>query len=383
MRILIAVTSHLSYRLVQGQIKYLTSKGHDLYFCSSYCKDTEINVIEEGGKYIPLNLDREINVFKDFLSVYKAYKILKKIQPDIINISTAKASFVFSLASLIYRKTIVVHTLRGLRSDTLKGLKYSVVKFTETLMCSISDKVIVISPSLKTHVTYKKILKPHKTIVFGKGSSNGINVERFSPTTNNTLAANLFRNKNDINKDDVVFGHVGRVVNDKGIVELYDAFEVLKKLKYNVKLLLVGSLHEEDRISDELIERIKEDKDVYWLDYTSRIEVIFTAIDVLVLYSYREGFGNVVIEAAAMYKPAIVANIPGLKDTVVNNTTGLLCPPKDKNKLVDKMIILYENKELRLKMGVNGRERVLDYFSNEIIWNHLQKLYQSLYNSNC
>jgi glycosyltransferase involved in cell wall biosynthesis len=378
MKILIAVTSHLSYRLVQGQIKYLTSKGHEVYFCSSYCSYIKLKVEEEGGNYLSLNLEREIDILKDLLSVYKAFKILKKIQPDIINISTPKASLVFSLASLIYRKTTVVHTLRGLRSDTLYCFKYSVVKFIETFNCNIAKKVIVISPSLKAHAIDKRILKPNKAIVFGEGSSNGININKFTISPKILKDAEVLKDKLSIPKDSLVFGYIGRLVKDKGVIELFESFKLINEKYPNTLLVFTGPIEYGDYVGDDFINKIRGHSNVRHIDFTEDVPTIISIYDVLILYSYREGFGNVAIEASSMCKPVLVSNIPGARDTIEDKVTGLLVEPKNMIDLFLKMEYYILNPNEILQHGLNGRKRVENNFDNSFIWKQQTDLYDSL-----
>jgi glycosyltransferase involved in cell wall biosynthesis len=381
MRLLIAVTSHLSYCLVDGQIKYLTSKGHEVYFCSSYCSNVKKKVEEEGGKYVAFNLDREINILQDVLSVFRAIKILKLINPDIINISTPKASLVFSLASLFCKKIKVIHTMRGLRSDTLKGLKYSLVKFMETLVCNIANVVIVISPSLRAHAIDKKILIPRKSIVFGKGSSNGININKFTITPNITKQAEALKNKLAIPNNSLVFGYIGRITKDKGVIELLESFKLINDKYPNTFLILKGPIESDDYIGDEFTITIRNHPSIRHIDgFTNDIATIISVFSVLVLYSCREGFGNVAIEASSMFKPVLVSNIPGAKDTIEDKVTGLLVEPKNTSDLFLKMehYILYPN-ELE-EHGLNGRKRVEDYFLNTFIWKQQLDLYVNMLN---
>lgn len=378
MRILIAVTSFLSYRLIEGQIRYLTSKGAEVYFSSTHDDRIKEAIEKEGGIYCPLEIEREISFFKDFKSIFQTYKLLRKIKPDILNVSTPKASLVFSLASLFYRKSKIIFTLRGLRSDTLNGVKYRIVKFTEYLCCQIADKVIVISPSLRDYAVSTGILRKSKSIVIGHGSSNGVNIERFTLDSSKLLFGTSFRKDYEINTGDVVFGYVGRLVKDKGVEELYDSFRKIKQDYPRTFLLLVGTFEAGDPLTSNLVEAIEKDKNIIVLDYMEQIENIFPAMDCFVLYSYREGFGNVSIEAAAMGLPVIVADIPGLKDTIVDNETGLLSEPRNSEDLYYKMLCLLRDEEKRKIMGKNGRNRVVKYFDRIHIWEGQYIVYKNV-----
>ncbi|MCC2591363.1 glycosyltransferase family 4 protein [Chryseobacterium sp. MFBS3-17] len=376
MKILIGVTSYLSYKLIEGQINYLVNKGNEVCFVSSFNENTKDKVEKELGKYYPIEMEREINPIKDFISLIKIYFLLKKLKPDVINVSTPKAALLFTIISkLFFRNKIkTIFTLRGLRSDTLTGLKYRIVFLTEKITCYLADKIIVISPSLEQHAINKKLFSKSKSEVVLKGSSNGININKFRKVNNN------LREVLKISEDTIVYGYVGRLVNDKGIRELFDAFQLLKAKHKNVKLLLIGSYNEADCIDKNLLNKIINDTSIILIDYTENIEEYYSIMDVFILFSYREGFGNVVIEAGLMEVPALVSNIPGLKDTIVDGETGFLVESKNVKSLVSKMDLLYKEKDLRLKFGQSSKERILNFFSHDKIWDGQLSIYKKLIN---
>src|SRR5690606_26960401 len=147
---------------------------------------------------------------------------LKKEKPDIVNAGNPKTGFLFMLASVLFPKIPMIFTLRGLRSDTLTGLKKRIVYITEWVSCALADKVIAISPSLRDHAIQIGVLKKEKAVVLGKGSSNGVNTIKFHPNEEDRFKGRKLRLERQIKESDVVFGHVGRITKDKGIEELYE-----------------------------------------------------------------------------------------------------------------------------------------------------------------
>lgn len=381
MKILIAVTSHVSYRLVEGQIRYLTGKGHSVYFVSSYNTSVSTSVRSEGGNYRPIEMEREMHPFRDLIALLKIISLLYRIKPDVVNASTPKAGLLFMIAAKLAftLKLKTIFTLRGLRSETLKGFKYRLIKNMETLSCSLADKVIVISPSLRDHAIKEGILSDKKGVVIGLGSSNGININRF--TNKMTLSeVSKMRVAHNIPAQSLVYGYVGRIVVDKGIVELYNAFCKFKNRQDNAFLLLIGSYDEVDGIPDEVIKEIRANKNILLLDYVRNIEDFFPLMDVFILFSHREGFGNVVVEAASMGIPAIVSDIPGLRDTIENHHTGLLAQPRNSDDLKAQMETFFLNRQLIKEYGENARVRVEKFFNNESIWEGQEAQYNELTN---
>jgi len=380
MKIVIAVTSPLSYTLIKGQIRYFTDKGAKVTFISSYDGTIKSNVEAEGGNYRHLELAREISFVKDIKSVFRAISLLKQEKPDIINASTPKAGLIFMLASLFMPRSYPIFTLRGIRSDTLTGLKKEIIKFTEYITCKLARKVIIISPSLRDHAIAVKIADAQKTVVLGKGSSNGVNTERFRDTEGIRLKAAAIRRKFAIPPEGVIFGCLGRIVKDKGIIEVYKAFRLLRKKYDGIYLVLTGSVEDADPLPKEIFDEMEANSHVFFINHTNDTPSILSVYDILILFSYREGFGNVVLEASSIARPVIVSDVPGAKDTVVDGVTGFLAIPKDYKDLAKKMEIYIKKPSLRVQHGNSGRERAINYFSSEIIFDGLYQLYRDVEN---
>lgn len=378
MKLLIAVTSPKSYTLIKGQGRYLVNQGYEVVFVSG--KDNSIKELaeSEGMKYVELSLKREISIFDDLIGIWKAVKILRTHKPNLVNASTPKSGLIFMIASFFFPRIYPIFTLRGLRSDTLRGIKRIIVTFFEKLTCSLARNIIVISPSLRKHCVDRGIVKLDKSIVLGRGSSNGVEVEKFSLNEHNIAAGKEIRNYFKIPNDGVVFGFIGRIVKDKGIIEIFEAFERMILQKSEVYLIIVGEFEDADPIPDDIVLRMKQQKRVFFIGFQENVAAVLTIFDVLILYSYREGFGNVCIEASSASKPIIVSNIPGAKDTVINNRTGLLVKERNVEALFNAMRYYMENSDIRKKHGIAGRKFVLENFGSEKIWGELSGLYKRL-----
>jgi len=379
MRILISTTSNQSTVLIKGQGQFLRNKGHEVIYSTNDGIKAQNFIHEENLIFAPVPFSREINFFNDIYCLILACKILVKYKPNIVNAGTPKAGFIYMLAAKIVGIKIRIFTLRGLRSDTLKGVKRQLVRLFEKISCSCATNIIAISPSLKEEAIRLKLSYPDKINVFLKGSSNGVDLTRFHISDDIIARAKEKKKEWNISDGTFIFGYIGRIVKDKGIEELVAAFEKLQQI-YNTKMLLIGSFDEEGAISIFCMEKIKQNKNIIVIDYTSDVPLYCYLLDVLILPSYREGFGNVVIEAAAMGVPAIVSDISGAKDTIENNETGLLIEPKNADSLLVSMKYYAENRELARLHGQNAKKRVENYFANEMIWNEQEKLYKKLLN---
>ncbi|MEC4114941.1 glycosyltransferase family 4 protein [Myroides pelagicus] len=380
MKIIIAVSDSFCANYIKGQGKYLSDLGHEVVIVSG--PGVEIDTLErnEGVKVIRINFAREISPLKDILALIEVIKVLMKEKPDLINTGNPKTGFLFSLAHLFFWRIPLIFTLRGVRSDTLKGIKRKIVKCTEFLTCRLSNKIICISPSLKDHAVSINIANADKCVVLSQGSSNGLDVDYYSSTLEikNRAKDFLLNNKLDSTIFKVLF--VGRITKDKGIEELIDAVERCVVLGANLKLIMAGPIEMNDPLNEIYYEKLKHSDFIINLGKQLDVRPLYELADCLVLYSYREGFGNVVIEASSFGIPTLVADIPGLRDTTINNETGLVVKPRDTDVLVKSLMFLYENQDIARSYGINGAKRVHEFFRNEIVWSAQYKLYKDLVN---
>ncbi|MFH4931095.1 glycosyltransferase family 4 protein [Staphylococcus cohnii] len=364
------VTVSKSIPLMKGQIEFLREKGFNACIISSNGK--EIRKYDESA-YRIINMQREISILKDIKSLVNLIVLFLKERPLIVNSGTPKAGLLGTIAAFITMRPNRIYTVRGLRLETVTGLKYKILYVMEKIAMMCSTDIIAISDSLKEKIIELGLAKESKITILGQGSSNGLNLKDF----------NDFNNKIDINikeqlNNSFVIGYIGRIVKDKGISELIRSFQKLQKLKYNVKLLVVGDFEKANTISEEEIKILKYDTNIIWVNRVDNPVAYFNNMDVFVFPTYREGFGNVSIEAQLLKIPVITTNVTGARDTVINGKTGFIVEKNDVDSIVEKIELLINDDNYRKKLGENGKERVEKSFSNEIIWEDMEKLYTNL-----
>jgi glycosyltransferase involved in cell wall biosynthesis len=230
--------------------------------------------------------------------------------------------------------------------------------------------------SLKEEVVKCGLLQAERIKVIGAGSSKGVNLEQFRPCEKTKTDAAKIRRDLGINDNEVVIGYVGRLTEEKGITELLTAFCNIRKTNNAVHILLVGDQDQRAPLPAKAIELMAKTNSVHMVSFNDNIIPFIAAMDVLVLASYREGFGNVLIEASAMEKPVIGTDIIGCRDAVVDGTTGILVKPHNPVSLEKALITLIENPAKRTEMGRNGRQWVKENFDRNLIWDGLIKVYQ-------
>lgn len=378
MKILIAISDSFCANFIKGQGQYLTDHGHEVVIVSG--PGIEIDELEknEPVRVIRIPFAREISPVNDLRDLIRVIRLIKKEKPDIINAGNPKTGFLFSLAHVFFWKIPLVFTLRGVRSDTLSGLKKMIVRFTEWITGSLANRIIAISPSLKSHAVDIGIVSEKKCVVLSKGSSNGINVDHYTMSEEIEKKADTLREQYQIPKDSFNLVFVGRVTRDKGIIDLLEAFKFCLSKNIDIRLMIAGPIEMQDSIPQEYYSLIEQNPNIHYLGKQIDVRPVYALGNVLVLYSYREGFGNVVIEASSMGLPTIVADIPGLRDTTEDGETGLRVKPKDAVKLSESIIYLYKNRDLQKELGNKGRRRVEKYFKNEVVWSKQLELYNQL-----
>ncbi|RDI11229.1 glycosyltransferase [Flavobacterium sp. AG291] len=377
MKIMIAVTDSYCANLIRGQAAFLHDHGLGVLLVSGDGPEIRHLAKTERCRSIAVDFAKDISVIRDLYCLYRIIILISKEKPEIVNAGNPKPGLLFAIALLLFPRTRFVFTLRGLRSDTMPGIKGTIVRFCEYLSCRLADKVIVISPSLREHAIQKGITSLEKSLVIGSGSSNGIDTKRFSKSKELLLKAKRFRSRLKIGEGTFVFLYIGRVAKDKGINEMCKAFTALND--ENATLIIAGPPEYTDPLEDDTRQLIARNNNIIQLGKVKTVEILYAAANALILFSHREGFGNVVMEAAAMGTPSIVADIPGLRDTVINYYTGIHVDKKNTVALQHAMRFYIKEKERLLPLhGENAALRARKCFDRSHIWQGQLNLYKML-----
>ncbi len=375
-KLVIAITAPNSVVLLEGQAGYFADKGYLVYLLgpdhervSDFCR-------KERCIHLPVNIEREISFWKDIKAFVKIIAHLNRVKPDLVNLSTPKMSFLAMLASAVLGIKSRIYTCRGFRFEHEVGIKRKILIFAEKITSVLAHRIICISKSVMDLGVDMKIFQAGKCVVINKGSSNGIPLKRFSRNNLTSETCERLRHKLSI-QHCFVFGFVGRLVDRKGINELYSAFELIYRDNPALRLLIVGPV-EENQISDKkLLANMKDHPGVILTGMQRDVPLYMSLMQVFVLPAWWEGFGNVLIQAAAMGVPVIGTNATGVKDAVSNNYNGLLIEPRSVPQLAEAMLLLYNNNELRERFGNNGIEWAKN-FDNEIVWKGMEQVYNSV-----
>lgn len=369
-----AYTADVSAVLITGQVKYFSDKGYEVHVITNIGERTKALVEREGGVAHSIAFEREISIVKDLKSLYNTILLLHEIKPDIVNTGTPKASLLVLTASWLLRIPKRIYTCRGFRFETEKGLKRLILRKLEMLCGIFAHRIICISPSLRNLSIDMSIFSEKKSVVIGKGSSNGIDLNKFDLANLSKTKLNKVRDQFNIKNDYFIIGYAGRLHPDKGLNELLAAYDTTKATFSNTQLLLVGGI-ESTQIQHQLESR-SNDQDLIYAGFQLEIEYFMAHFDVLVLPSYREGFGNVLIQAAALGVPVIASNVTGCKDAVKSGFNGYLFESKNYEELSSHLIKLIQSTEKREELSANG-VIFSKSFDQKLIWNGIESLYQN------
>ncbi len=317
------------------QLRYLANNGFDVsVICSP--DDNLQSLLGNDVHYIPVEIPRGIDLIGSIKAIKALAKVFKKEKFDLVQYSTPNAALYASIAAKRAKIKIRNYHLMGIRYLGEQGLKRKILRFFERLTCKKSTHIECVSPSNLELATREKLFKAGKGVVVWNGSSGGVDLTRFNYEKAQQWRIEK-RREYQITETNFVYGFVGRITKDKGIEELLKAFKSLTKLTNNIRLILIGFIDSTNELSEECIRDIERDNNVIHIPQRADIEKYYPMLDVLVLPSYREGFGNVIIEAGSMGVPAIVSDIPGPIDAILDKQTGIKVPIKDVKKLAKAM----------------------------------------------
>lgn len=343
------------------QLHFLADNGYEVTVICS--KDDELqSELGDKVKFIPVNIPRGINP----LGMIKAITVLRKIfsreKFDIVQYSTPNASLCAAIAASISNIECRNYHLMGFRYLGANGIMRSVLKTLEKITCSYSTTIECVSKSNLKLGIEEKVFSADKASVVWNGSTGGVDLKRFD-ISNKELWRKQIRCELQLDENDLLFAYVGRITRDKGIDELLEAFF---SLDVEAKLLIIGSDEGVDTLNKTLWDKAVNSENVIIHHQVDDVEKYYACSDVLVLPSYREGFGNVIIEAAAMGVPAIVSDIPGPIDAVVEGKTGYICQCKDFKSILEAMNRIIKNNDYLL-MSQNAYDFALKNFDSKVL----------------
>jgi glycosyltransferase involved in cell wall biosynthesis len=328
-------------------------------------------------KIIQINMKRKMSIFSDLFAFFRLILIFYKYKFNIVHSVSPKSGLLAQLSAFFAGIKIRIHTFTGQVWSNKQGTIYYLLKLIDLLIVKVSSNILVDSYSQRTFLMNENILNHDNSRVLLNGSISGINEKRFAPSRD---VYESFRKERGLSKNSKIILFIGRLTKDKGIVDLLDSFKMTFNDSQDCYLLLVGP--DEDNIKETYLDDESIKSRIYYFKYTDRPEYFMQVSDILCLPSLREGFGNVVLEAALCGVPAIVSDIYGLRDVVEKDVTASIFKLGDMNDLSNSLLKLVSSDEKRLKMGIEAQKRAEYLFSSNPINDSLVEYYRELLGNN-
>lgn len=359
---------------IGGQFKYFKNKGYHMNVVCSKSEYLRAYANEQGFEYIEASVNRSISLKADFKSIVAICEFIREKEIDIIVGHTPKGGLLAMIAGKICGVPKRIYFRHGLVYETSHGLKRFILKSVDRLASLCATNIVCVSPSVLKRSIEDRLAPARKQIILKDGTCNGVDtVIQFNPDLIDGERITRLKAKYGIKPIDFVIGYSGRLVKDKGIIELVKAFDRLKNAN-NCRLLLVGMFEERDALPEEIKNRILNDERIIYTGFVNGgMEYYYSLMDVYVLPSYREGFPTGVLEAQSMRLPVITTRVTGCCDSIIDGVTGLFAE-NSADDIADKI------DEIRLDKKIDGRlgrEWVREKFDSRIIWQEIEKLYQN------
>jgi len=343
----------------RGMLREL-SQTYEVIALSSYGKELDQIAEREEVRTIGVNMERRISPYKDLASLIRLVRVFRKEKPDIVHSMTPKAGLLCMIAAWLTRVPLRIHTFTGLVFPTATGIKRHILMWTDKITCACATHIIPEGEGVKNDlVNFGITSKPIR--VLGYGNVRGVDLDYFVPQ--------------HIPHNDFRFLYIGRIVRDKGINELVQAFV---QLPDEAQLWLVGDIEPSDPVDAQTMQTIQQHPRIKLYESTEDVRPYYNQADCLVLPSYREGFPNVVLEAGAMQLPCLVTDINGSREIITNHINGLIVPSKDAEQLRLAMQYLLSHPQEAQAMGLSARPVIEQKFEQSFVRQCLYNYYKEI-----
>ena len=362
--------------LLLNQLKFLQSKDYKVSAICSYGKWIK-DIEQEGIKVKIINFKRKISPFSDLICLFQLFFYFKKEKFTLVHTHTPKPGLLGQLAAKFASVPIIINTIHGFYfNENTSFLKRKFFIFIEKTAAKYSDFIFSQNKEdIKTAIK-EKICPSHKIKFLG----NSVDLQKFNSDRFSEEFIIQKKKELKIQSQKNIIGIVGRLVKEKGYLELFQALKIVLEKFPNSLLLVIGPIEKEkkDRFEPGIIKNFGIEKNVLFLGEREDVDEIYPLMDIFVLPSYREGFPHSIIEASAMRRPVVATDVRGCREAVEDGKTGILVPVRNPEKLAQAIIYLLNNPEIAQKMGENGRRKAEREFDEKIIFGRIKTEYQQL-----
>ena len=327
----------------------------------------------EGIRVIGVPMRRPIAPLSDIVSLWRLIRVFRRERPTMVHSITPKAGLLSMIAAWICRVPVRLHTFTGLVFPTATGLKQRILILTDRITCACATHIVPEGEGVKADlINYNITRKPLQ--VLGYGNIRGIDLDHYRRSPEVMNQALPLRKPNIF-----TFVFIGRVVRDKGIDELVEAFSLLHSEHPQTRLILVGRTEDNlDPVSPNTRSAIASHPAIEAVGSQSDVRPWLAASDALVFPSYREGFPNVVIEAGALDLPSIVTDINGSREIIVHGQNGIIVPPRNAQALLQAMTQFVQNPQATQAMAQKARQMIASRFEKSFVQKCLFDYYNQI-----
>jgi glycosyltransferase involved in cell wall biosynthesis len=370
--IILAVTIADSVKLLGRLPGHLADGGWEVHLVSSPGARLEAY----AGSLVqihPIAMERKPSPLRDLQALLAWIRLIRKVRPDVVSLGTPKASLLGLVAASLLRIPVRVYTLRGLRLETLKGTPRFVQFFAELVAACLATHIIAVSHSLRMKYLELGLTSSNKITVLGPGSSHGVDTRKFRPLSSSRREA--LRQEIGLPRGVPILGFVGRFSEDKGASVLLETRKHLLREKVDHFFLVIGYVEDSHKIFDEL--RLLG-RGLTFIENAVDSSPFFSLMDLLLLPTKREGFPNVVLEAALSRVPTVTTNVTGAIDSVLHRKSGMICEPHSPHEFSSSVCILLRDNPLRKALGSFAQTWVSAEFDDRVVLRLTESFYADL-----
>ncbi len=362
--------------MLKNQLLFLQSEGYDVTAVCSPGKWVS-GVEKEGIKVKTVKFKRSISPLFDIVTFINLYRYFKKEKFDIVHTHTFKPDLYGQIAAYLAGVPIIIRTSHGFAfGETSSFLKKKMYLLLERYFTGYSDVFLSIGRHILAESIKENIGEPEKMKYLGRD----IDTQKYNPARFSDEQIIAKKKQLGISPDKKIVGIVARLVEEKGYLELFEAFKLVLEKFPNTLLVSIGP-HEPEKLDALDINVVKTfgiEKNVIFLGERQDVDELYPLMDVFVLPTHMEGLGASILEASAFEKPVIATNTGGCPETINDGKTGMLFPLKNVQKLAEAIMFMLENPQKARHMGVEGRKKVIREFSNAIVLSRLGEAYRQI-----
>ncbi len=357
--------------------KRLRARGADVTLVCSDDADGNVAAQAAGIRYTPINIEQQIAPFADLLTLFKLWRLFRRVRPDVVHAHMTKAALLGITAGWFAGVRVRIYHNHGLALFSARGLRRRILFVADRITHRLATHSLFCSESTRDEAIKAGVVESKRARILGEGTISGVDVEKFRPYEDGIVRAQQ-RQAWGVSEDTIVVGFVGRLLVEKGIAELIDAWRrIAPEVRDRARLIMIGGGVRGEPEMQAIVEHaVAENLGVQTLGWVEHMPDCYAAMDILVLPSWREGFPYSIIEAQATGVPVLATHTTGNVDAVQHDTTGLLVPVRDPVALSGAITRLICDPQERQRLGEQGRQRILDEFTQDKVLQHMITFYE-------